>query len=75
VEQPVPLDLAIDEILQADLQNAESAMDAAREAITSKQITEEEGQLVLEAVRKRYATALRRFSRWALDGTVPTDLR
>lgn len=72
---PVPLHLVIDEILQADLRSASSAIDAAREAIASKQTTKKEGELMLEAALKRYATALRRLSRWAAAGKAPRDLR
>jgi hypothetical protein len=64
-----------DFIFEPKLDGFRAVMDAAREAMTCKQITEENGQLMLAAARRRYATALRRFSRWALDGPVPADLR
>lgn len=71
----MPLHLAIDEILQADLLTARSALDGAREAISSNQVPNEEDRLMYEAAIRRYATAVRRFSLWVADGKAPPDLR
>jgi hypothetical protein len=71
----MPLHPAIDELLQADVLTARSALDAVRDAIASNQLTKEEAKLMHEATLKEYATALRRFSIWVTEGNIPPDLR
>jgi len=62
-----------DELLRADLLKARNSLDAAREAIASNQLTNEEGRLIHAAALRRYATALRRFSDLVVYGEVPSD--
>ena len=56
----MPLQLPNEQLLGADLLTARNSLDAAREAITSSQVTKEEGKLIHAAALSRYAAALRR---------------
>jgi hypothetical protein len=51
-----------EETLRADVLTTQMNLDAARDLLASDDITHHEAQMIYHAARKRYATALGRFS-------------
>jgi outer membrane protein TolC len=65
------LDSSHEEFLRNDVATAAKALDAARDLLSSDQVTAAEAQMNYRAAFVRYAAALRRFSDLVVGGRVP----
>ena len=67
----MPFDRSHEELLRIDVASAARSLDAARDLLSSVDLTPEEATANYRAAFRRYATALRRFSDLVVDGKLP----